>query len=1567
MMALLTLLALLGAAAGQSDVCAFTRTQPRYSAAIAERLVVWNAASQSPQSIFLNDVLLRAVTRQLGVADCQVGLSQGEQCSAALAATSCPDPLWLCAGEITISNSVYEAARSGVCDAPPAGPNATAAAASPAAAPSVCQTLASYPVIRQYVASGSCDPVCFAEVSHANGSSGTLAPPPPPPSALDTCFAFHLVVATPTPEAASLVAVNMANATTRDALAHALASFAAPGATVKISMGDTGGSRGACAVDRVRGASCGQGMQTRALSCHAADGSLLPLSSCPGASKAAVTRVCNSSDCTAPYWDYSGWSPCSALCGGGTATRTATCVAPKGKTCASAPANLTTDCNTSPCAPHTWRASAWGECNSACGGGQQSRQVTCTDAAGALAPDAACAGLPRPVGSQACNMQACDFCSTGNTCSSRGSCSAGVCSCASEDYSGMFCEVPANCTSKLIDAAGACCPSGLLDTNGTCCAGSAALDGQGQCCLGTVDACGVCGGSAMSVDVAGACCPTTLDANGMCCSGSLDECGVCDGLSDSCAIEMQLGLAVEGQLTHGNGVEEEPLQDFLDALSEQLGLPPGSMDVGMVEQAGGDAGSFAIAEAPAAGAATAGDRLVVSVTLEPNASAPVDGRVGICGNNVCEIGERALVDGQPGTCSQDCGFPTQPCPSGCSGTGTCLPSSGICLCFAGNRGAACDACASGYVRSRGGACVPDVVTLGLNSQLAAANGVFASNANSNGSSTAPGANPPSGNVTAAPPASPYATAGSNTTAVGGGVTSNSLDGSSVPEDSSATTNAGTTNSVPTSPAPPSDGGGTNLGAILGPIFGVMGALLVGGAVFVVRRRRRQFYEFGMLPGSAGAGPGRSGDIESQGYFSNGSPQSSLREQYSQGRFYPGSRGASRPITQQEHSRASGSGSGTASDASRGGEPADSSHQLALAGAPAADGLHASVDATGRPLSAARGHSQPMLGGSKRSGTLGRSVTASTEGLLPALAAAVRQQQQDSAGSVALAVGYEAMQVRCASMPCSAATLRLPASGAGANLPAGLGALSLAAATDTPAPAESLAVMPGTALPSRLGSTMSMGAIEMGQFEPHRVLVRSYTASPMDPSARLFYNPCFGSQEDARSTSSVISQSHIPLPPRLARIPASPNKPDLAGGAGQAEKQEGVARNEGGAAAEGRRSKLERLRAAVEALEADAAAGRLSARGRVALPDAAPAGRLESPSASLAELRQSMESIGDRTNEANSSPITLSQTEGTRGRPFLAGRPSVPRLTLGRLGSITATAPPLPPTLTGNDAATVRPGGPAPVSAAAPESAAVEDSAGVAAPAAFALPSSARQAIVEGIHKLLGSGRKRSPKKGGSPLKSGAAGDETSRRSKLGSDWAAQLSQRGIGTPHSWQQDSGMLRTQPGTQPERALALTSSASANSCAAVDASTTSEVAKPQAASAAGTPGSAVASRYMAMDTPRGQLLRALAAEATVTQHEEQRALAPAPSYEEVLATVERALHGSPSRIPKPAAQPARAASPSRLASSPSRKTKAALGTRHSYASPSNIPGPTDENAGPGLSRPASVASRIAAWPPV
>ena len=277
---LLALAALLACAGAQQPLkCAFVSTQPRY-ASLRTTVTALNVAP-GQSAFFLSDSLIRLLTRQLGLAPCQVRrrpparrcrpcvcisagrparasapllhqppcplcthpqvvLSQGEACSAALAAAPCPDPLWLCGSQLTVSNSVYQAARAGMCT------NASAAAESL----SVCQTLRQYPTITQLAEAGACEPACFARLTKpANDSSGggnaTLAPPPPPPAGAGGCWTFQLQVDTASEDAATSVSLDLHNATTAGALLDGLGSYSASDAAIRFVIGDSGAWGGA--------------------------------------------------------------------------------------------------------------------------------------------------------------------------------------------------------------------------------------------------------------------------------------------------------------------------------------------------------------------------------------------------------------------------------------------------------------------------------------------------------------------------------------------------------------------------------------------------------------------------------------------------------------------------------------------------------------------------------------------------------------------------------------------------------------------------------------------------------------------------------------------------------------------------------------------------------------------------------------------------------------------------------------------------------------------------------------------------------------------------------------------------------------------------------------------------------------------------------------------------------------------------------------------------------------------------------------------------------------------------
>ncbi|NWT23661.1 ATL1 protein, partial [Cardinalis cardinalis] len=166
-------------------------------------------------------------------------------------------------------------------------------------------------------------------------------------------------------------------------------------------------------------ASCGpRGLQLPQLRCLL-DGAEVNTSYCRETPQPSLQPIaCNRRDCPS-RWMVTSWSPCTRSCGGGLQTRRVTCqrltakgssVPVSNEACAQASKHPvdTQSCNRQPCVE--WTASSWGQCNGPCIGPRlavQHRQIFCQTKDGTSVSSDQCSSLPRPLSTQNCWTDAC--------------------------------------------------------------------------------------------------------------------------------------------------------------------------------------------------------------------------------------------------------------------------------------------------------------------------------------------------------------------------------------------------------------------------------------------------------------------------------------------------------------------------------------------------------------------------------------------------------------------------------------------------------------------------------------------------------------------------------------------------------------------------------------------------------------------------------------------------------------------------------------------------------------------------------------------------------------------------------------------------------------------------------------------------------------------------------------------------------------------------------------------------------------------------------------------------------
>ncbi|GAB5579800.1 ADAMTS-like protein 1 isoform X1 [Prionailurus iriomotensis] len=174
-------------------------------------------------------------------------------------------------------------------------------------------------------------------------------------------------------------------------------------------------------VDRLAtcSASCGnRGVQQPRLRCLLNSTEVNP-THCAGKVRPAVQPIaCNRRDCPS-RWMVTSWSACTRSCGGGVQTRRVTCQKLKASGISTPVSNDmctqlakrpvdTQACNQQLCVE--WAFSSWGQCNGPCIGPHlavQHRQVFCQTRDGITLPSEQCSALPRPVSTQNCWSEAC--------------------------------------------------------------------------------------------------------------------------------------------------------------------------------------------------------------------------------------------------------------------------------------------------------------------------------------------------------------------------------------------------------------------------------------------------------------------------------------------------------------------------------------------------------------------------------------------------------------------------------------------------------------------------------------------------------------------------------------------------------------------------------------------------------------------------------------------------------------------------------------------------------------------------------------------------------------------------------------------------------------------------------------------------------------------------------------------------------------------------------------------------------------------------------------------------------
>ena len=269
--------------------CSFTLTTPRFYRVQAEVTL----QGVKVDDVLVSDFLIRLLRPELGVAPCQLDLSQGANCTSGTQQLPCSDPVFNCSQNLVISEDIYNAVLNKECTYPTA--NNTL----------VCAAIAANQAITAAVSSGLCRPTCLSGTPMATQQFPV------------GCLSFQLGIDVQTSEAAISALAALGDTNLQGKVNVALASFTSgPGLQFLVvnsavtsvvgygafppppppvkpilaatppppanitTLNVTAGGQIQYSEWSKCTPGCGNGISTRTASCYAKDGTLLPVKAC---------------------------------------------------------------------------------------------------------------------------------------------------------------------------------------------------------------------------------------------------------------------------------------------------------------------------------------------------------------------------------------------------------------------------------------------------------------------------------------------------------------------------------------------------------------------------------------------------------------------------------------------------------------------------------------------------------------------------------------------------------------------------------------------------------------------------------------------------------------------------------------------------------------------------------------------------------------------------------------------------------------------------------------------------------------------------------------------------------------------------------------------------------------------------------------------------------------------------------------------------------------------------------------------------------------------------------------